>query len=156
MDIAAVTLDALDRRLIDSFQRDLPLCPEPYRAMAERLNVSVALVMQRLERLEALGALSRIGAVVAPHKTGWSTLAAMAVHEARLEAVADLVSSYPEVNHNYERQHRLNLWFVVTASSRARVQAVLDEIAEATAIEVLDLPLERAYGIDLGFKPSWS
>lgn len=156
MEIAEVPLDAIDRSLIEAWQRDLPLCPEPYAAMAESLGLSDSLVLERLARLLELGVLSRVGAVIAPHRIGWSTLAAMAVPPARLEAVAERVNGFAEVNHNYERQHRLNLWFVVTAKSRAGVQAVLEEIAAATGIEVLDLPLERPYGIDLGFKPSWS
>jgi siroheme decarboxylase len=154
--IAPARLDDMDRRLIEAFQRDLPLCPEPYAAMAKTLGTTEANLLERLARLEAEGVVSRVGAVVAPHRTGWSTLAAMAVPEGDLDRVAARVSAFPEVNHNYARQHRLNLWFVVTAASRERVEAVLAEIAAATGIEVLDLPLERAYGIDLGFKPSWS
>jgi siroheme decarboxylase len=154
--VTPALLDDLDRRLIETFQRDLPLCPEPYAAMAEALGTTEADLLERLARLEAEGVVSRVGAVVAPHRAGWSTLAAMAVPEAELDRVAAMVSAAPEVNHNYARQHRLNLWFVVTAASRAQVQAVLEEIELATGIEVLDLPLERAYGIDLGFKPSWS
>ena len=156
VDVAPALLDAMDRRLIEAFQRDLPLCPEPYAAMAEALGTTEAEVLERLARLEAEGVVSRVGAVVAPHRTGWSTLAAMAVPADRLDTVAATVSACPEVNHNYAREHRLNLWFVVTAASRARVRAVLDGIEDATGIEVLDLPLERAYGIDLGFKPSWN
>ena len=66
----------------------------------------------------AEGAVSRVGAVVTPHRAGWSTLAAMPVPEEMLEAVAEFVSAFPEVNHNYEREHRLNLWFVVAAADR--------------------------------------
>lgn len=155
-DIHEVPLDAIDRRLIETYQRDLPLCPEPFAAMGEALGVSEADVLERLARLQERGVLSRIGAVVAPHSTGWSTLAAMAVPEERLDEVAGLVSGHAEVNHNYAREHRLNLWFVVTAASREGVAEVLAGIAERSGLEVLDLPLERAYGIDLGFKPSWS
>ena len=43
----------------------------------------------------------------------------MAVPPARLEAVAARVSAEPAVNHNYEREHDLNLWFVVAAPDRA-------------------------------------
>ena len=154
--MAPALLDALDRRLIEAFQRDLPLCPEPYAEMAAALGTTEADVLARLARLEAEGVVSRLGAVIAPHCTGWSTLAAMAVPADRLDAVAATVSARPEVNHNYARQHRLDLWFVVTAESPSRVAAVLAEIEGSTGIEVLDLPLERAYGIDLGFKPSWN
>lgn len=142
---------ALERRLLDEFQRDFPLEPSPYGAIAAHLGVDEADVIERLEALLEDGTISRIGAVVAPHRAGWSTLAAMAVPPAHLAEVAMLVASFPEVNHNYEREHDLNLWFVVAAPSRARVAAVLSEIVYRTSLEVLDLPLIEAYRLDLGF-----
>jgi siroheme decarboxylase len=70
--------------------------------------------------------------------------------------VAALVSSFPEVNHNYEREHDVNLWFVVAASCRARVDGVLAEIEYRTGLAVLDLPLVEAFRLDLGFPLRWS
>jgi siroheme decarboxylase len=154
--IPAAALDALDRRLLDDFQRDFPLHPRPFAALAEQLGVSEAEVLERLGDLQAQGAISRIGAVLTPHRAGWSTLAAMAVPTDEVDEVAELVSSYPEVNHNYEREHELNLWFVVTAPSRERLEAVLGEIETRTRLPVLDLPLLDAYRLDLGFALSWS
>jgi DNA-binding Lrp family transcriptional regulator len=151
-----ITADALDRRLLDEFQRDFPLKPRPFAALAEHLGIGETEVLERLDRLRERGAISRIGAVVTPHRAGWSTLAAMAVPEGELDEVAELVSSYPEVNHNYEREHRLNLWFVVAAPSAEGVAAVLAEIEYLTGLEVIDLPLEEAYRLDLGFPLSWS
>jgi DNA-binding Lrp family transcriptional regulator len=152
----AEALDALDRRLLDHFQRDFPLTPRPFAALAERLDVSEAEVLARLRRLQERGAISRIGAVVTPHRAGWSTLAAMAVPDDELDEVAALVSGYQEVNHNYEREHRNNLWFVVAAPTPNRVTEILAEIEHRTGLEVLDLPLEEAYRLDLGFALSWS
>jgi DNA-binding Lrp family transcriptional regulator len=80
----------------------------------------------------------------------------MMVPVEQLEEVAERVSSYPEVNHNYEREHELNLWFVVTAPSRERVELILQEIEVRTECPVLDLPLLEAYRLDLGFALSWS
>ncbi|MGD9508234.1 MAG: Lrp/AsnC family transcriptional regulator [Geminicoccaceae bacterium] len=107
-----------------------------------------------LRGLVAAGVVSRIGAVVAPHRAGWSTLAAMRVPREMLELVANFVSSFPEVNHNYEREHHLNLWFVVAASARWRVDQVLREIEYRTGLAVLDLPLQEAFRLDLGFRLS--
>ena len=152
----AVAIDALDRRLLDAFQRDFPLTPRPFAALAERLGGSEAEVLERLRRLQEQGAISRLGAVLTPHRAGWSTLAAMRVPEDELEEVAALVNGYAEVNHNYEREHQLNLWFVVTAPSRERVEEVLGEIEARTRLPVLDLPLLEAYRLDLGFALSWS
>ena len=148
--------EPLERALLDDFQRDLPLVPRPFAEIARRLGTDEATVLEILARLQAEGVISRVGAVVAPHRTGWSTLAAMAVPPAHLEEVAALVSSYPEVNHNYEREHRLNLWFVAAASSRDRVEGVLAEIEYRSGLAVLDLPLEEAFRLDLGFPLRWS
>jgi len=149
-------LDRLDRELLDAYQHGFPLVPRPFAAIAAALGVDEATVIARLERLQSEGCVSRVGAVVAPHRTGWSTLAAMAVPEDRMEAVASMVSAYPDVNHNYEREHRLNLWFVVTGPDRAAVEAVLEEIGARAGLDVLDLPMEEAYRLDLGFPLQWT
>ena len=145
-----------EKALLDGFQRDFPLVPRPYAAVAERLGMTEAELLAMLRRLRDAGAVGRVGAVVRPGTVGASTLAAMAVPPERLDAVAALVSARPEVNHNYEREHRYNLWFVVTAASRDRVAAVLREIAAAAGLPVLALPLAREYRIDLGFPLQWS
>ncbi len=149
-----VILNELERRLINEYQKGLPLSPRPYAEMAEHLGCSEEQVMQMLKRLQNLGAISRVGPVFKPKRIGASTLAAMAVPPQRLESVAALISAYPEVNHNYEREHHFNLWFVVTAPDPQRLQQVLDEMSRRTGLEVLDLPLEQQFHIDLGF-PLW-
>ncbi len=149
-DVAA--LDAIDRRLLNEFQRDLPLGERPFAVIGARLGCSETEVIERLETLQQRGFVSRVGAVVAPRRVGDSVLAAMRVPEARLREVADLVNGYCEVNHNYAREHEFNLWFVVVAADGERVQTVLDDIERRTGIAVMALPLERAYHIDLGFR----
>jgi DNA-binding Lrp family transcriptional regulator len=149
-------LDDLDRRLLNDFQQEFPLSPTPYADMARNLGVTEAEVLARLEALKSAGAVSRVGAVVRPNTVGVSTLAAMAVPPEQLEAVAALVNGYTEVNHNYEREHRLNLWFVATAPDAARLQSTLDEIATRTGYEVLSFPLVEDYHIDLGFEMRWN
>ena len=145
-------LTELDRRLLNDFQQDFPLSATPYADMARNLGVTEQEVLARLEALKNAGAVSRVGAVVRPNTVGVSTLAAMAVPPSILESVATIVSGYTEVNHNYEREHLLNLWFVATAPDAARLSAVLDEIAGRTGYEVLSFPLVEDYHIDLGFE----
>lgn len=146
----------LEKDLLDDFQRDFPLVPRPYKAIAERLGCEEETVLDLLCRMIEAGLITRIGPVFAPHRAGASTLAAMAVPAGRLNEVAELVSAYDEVNHNYEREHRINLWFVVCAPTAARVAEVLDEIAVRTGLPVMDLPLEQAFHVDLGFPLQWS
>lgn len=149
-------LSELDRQLLDGFQRGFPLEPRPFEAIAYQLGVDESRVLERLAYLERFGALSRVGAVLRPNRIGASTLAAFAVPPERLEAVAAQVSARPEVNHNYEREHEYNLWFVVTAADRAGVDRVLAELAAQTGLEPLDLPMLEDYFIDLGFSLRWT
>lgn len=149
-------LDALDRRLLDDFQSGIPLAPRPYALMAEQLGVAEAEVIGRLQRLTEAGAVSRVGPVFRPRQVGASTLAAMAVPPERLAEVATLVNGFPEVNHNYEREHDFNLWFVLTAPDQTRLERVLDEIGRRAGLPVLDLPMLAEYHIDLGFPLQWT
>ena len=145
-------LTSLERQLLNDFQRNFPLESRPYEAMANRLGVTEKEVIEALSLLESRGLVSRIGPVFAPHRCGASTLAAMAVPGERIDEVAALVSSYREVNHNYERDHPYNLWFVITAPDREALTRVVTEVSERTGLEVLTLPLEHSYHIDLGFR----
>ncbi len=147
--------DALDRRLLNEFQRGFPLTDRPFAEVARRLGSDEDEVIERLRRLSAEGAVSRVGAIVAPHAVGWSTLAALAVPADRLEEVARIVSDCPEVNHNYEREHRFSLWFVVTAEDEEAVTEVLDDITRRTGLRPLDLPLLEPFHLDLGFALRW-
>lgn len=153
---APQALDAIDRRLLDDFQHGFPLVARPYAVVAERLGIGEGEVIERLARLTDAGAVSRVGGVIRPHAVGHSTLAAMAVPPDALEEVAERVSGYPEVNHNYQREHRLNLWFVVTAADKEEVATVLADIERRTGIAVLDLPMLEDFHIDLGFGLQWS
>ena len=141
----------LELALLNDYQHDFPLDPSPFARIGDALGVGEDEVIETYAGLQGEGKVSRIGAVVAPHTVGASLLAAMAVPSDSLERVAALVSSYPEVNHNYQRDHTFNLWFVVATSSQERLQAVLAEIEFRCGIPVLRLPLERAFHIDLGF-----
>lgn len=138
-------------RLLNDFQRNFPLCPAPFAELAARLGVAESAVLRMLEQLRREGKISRVGAVFAPKRIGASTLVAMAVPPEKLGVVADAVNRFPEVNHNYEREHRYNLWFVVTAGSQGRLQAALAAIELAAGYPMLPLPLIKEYHIDLGF-----
>ena len=84
-------------------------------------------------------------------RAGSSSLVALAVPPEAIEQVAAYINSLPEVNHNYEREHSYNLWFVLTGPSRSHLDAVLLDIRQHTGLEPLDLPMVKPYRIDLGF-----
>lgn len=145
-------LSDLEFRLLNDWQRGFPLASRPYAVLAEHLGCNEVTVLERLASLKERGHVSRVGAVFRPHVLGWSTLAAVACPIERMEEVARVIDSFPEVNHNYEREHDYNLWFVAAAATRERVLEVLVEIHRHTGLKPLDLPMVADYHIDLGFE----
>ena len=148
----AVELDANDKRLLNDVQDRLPLTSRPFLAVGEKLGLSEDEVIRRLRRLQDEGALSRIGPVLNTRALGGErTLAAMAVPPERLEEVAALVSSFDAVSHNYEREHRFNLWFVVSSEDPAEVRRVPTEIEVKTGLPIMELPALAEYFVGVRF-----
>ena len=140
--------------LANAWQRDFPLCECPYETIGRHSGLTEGEVLNYLKDLADRRILSRIGATVRPNTIGASTLAAMAVPEEYLADVAGEISRLDGVNHNYEREHVYNLWFVMTASGKPELAERLRSIGDRFDYPLLDLPLERAYHIDLGFSIS--
>lgn len=145
-------LAPLHKHLLNDYQQDFPLSPTPYRDIAEQLGVTEDEVLAAFQSLSEQQMISRIGPVIAPNSIGSSALVAMAVPEQDLSRVAELVSEYSEVNHNYERENRFNLWFVAVADNEALLQKVIADIENKTGYPVMLLPMLADYFINLGFE----
>ena len=137
--------------VLDGWQRAFPLVPQPFSEIARTAGLSESGLLDGLLELQTAGVLGRVGATIRPNSIGVSMLAAMKVPADRLDEVARIVNAEPGVNHNYEREHDFNLWFVIAAADAARLDGALNRIRSATGLDILELPLERAYYIDLGF-----
>jgi DNA-binding Lrp family transcriptional regulator len=138
--------------LAERWQRGFPLVIRPFEQVARESGLEETEVLQMLQRLVNSGALSRIGPAIRANTIGSSTLAAMRVPGERLDQVAEIVSANEAVNHNYERTHLFNLWFVVTGPERAFVCETLETLSAQTGCGYLDLRIETPYHIDLGFR----
>jgi DNA-binding Lrp family transcriptional regulator len=148
-------LGNLEKRLLNEFQHNFPLVSCPFQKIAEQLDTTEEVIIDTLSMLQKQGIVSRVGAVFRANSIGASTLAAMNVPDEQLEAVAAMISGYSEVNHNYQREHHFNLWFVVTASDEHELNLVLDDIERRSGLSVLYLPMLEDYHIDLGFDLKW-
>ena len=142
----------MHKQLLNDYQQDFPLSPTPYKDIASSLGVTEEDVLLAFDQLADEKFISRIGSVIAPNHIGVSTLVAMAIANEQLQAVADIISSYPEVNHNYERENRFNLWFVLIAQDDEDLQSVIESIENETGFKAMQLPLLADYFINLGFE----
>jgi len=148
-----IALDRTDRRLINRLQRGFPLSSRPYRGVGEDLGIEEADVIQRLRRLLAEGALTRLGAILsAPRMGGQRTLAAVTAPPDRLEEIAQAINHHPEISHNYERTHRYNVWFVVSSEDPKALQRVISEIEAETGLTVTSLPALEEYRVEFYYE----
>ncbi len=141
----------LNERLLNNWQRGFPLINRPFVQVGQAEGATEIEVISTFTDGMQRGAISRIGGVWAPGVGGAALLCAMAVPPERLESVAALVSAHAGVNHNYEREHTLNLWFVITGTGAEPLDEALAAIESETALPVTRLKMVRPYRIDLGF-----
>jgi DNA-binding Lrp family transcriptional regulator len=142
---------SISDNLLNDYQHAFPLVSEPFGDLARHLDSDVETVLERIQALKENGTISRIGPVFKPNTVGVSTLAAICVPPEKLEHYAQIVNRFSQVNHNYEREHEINLWFVLTAADQAELDATIKQIEQQTGHSVLVLPLLKEYHIDLGF-----
>lgn len=153
MTSAETLLTPTDRALINRLQRGLPIVPQPYAAVAAELGLTEADLLARLQRLLDTGILSRFGPMFQIERAGGRfTLAAIAVPPERFEEVAAIVNAFPEVAHNYQRTHALNMWFVVATATPEQCADTLRRIEAATGLPVRDMPKEREFRVRLYFE----
>jgi len=143
-------MDELDRRIVNSLQGGFPLCERPFADMARELGTTEDELLSRLKALLASNVLTRFGPLFDAERLGGAfSLCALSVPREDFERVAAIVNTHPQVAHNYERAHRLNMWFVLAALSRAEIDGAIEEIEAETGYPVLDLPREEEYFVGL-------
>ena len=144
-------IDAIDKSIINAYQDGFPLVSQPYKLIADEFDITEDDVIQRLKQLKESKIISRIGAIITPNTIGVSTLCALAVPVDKLEETARIINSFTEVNHNYQRSHEFNLWFVLAAQNERHLNKTLTMISSQTGMPVINLPLQTAYYLNLGF-----
>ncbi|NOR81328.1 MAG: Lrp/AsnC family transcriptional regulator [Methyloprofundus sp.] len=145
-------LSSLDKQLLNNYQQEFPLSLRPYQTIAEALGVTEEEVLAAYSALAKKDFISRIGPIIQANHIGLSTLIAMAIPDDQLTATANIVSSFAEVNHNYEREHRFNLWFVLIAADEQHLHTTVTGIEVQTGFKTMQLPLLEDYFINLGFQ----
>ena len=143
-------MDERDRAIINALQDGLPVCERPYADVADGLGISEDTLIERIRRLLADGVLSRFGPMYDAERIGGAfSLCAMRVDAVDFDRVSGLVNAFPEVAHNYERDHPFNMWFVLATESPQRIDEVIEEIRACTGYAVFNMPKLQEYYVGL-------
>ena len=138
-----------EKAIINGLQGGFPLTTRPFRDAGGMLGLSEGELIEEIGNLLANGQLSRFGPLWNAELLGGAVcLAAIAVPPVRFDDVADRVNAHPEVSHNYERDHELNMWFVVSAEDPGRIDQVIAEIERETGLSVRAMPKTREFFVE--------
>ena len=143
-------MDTLDRAIINALQGGFPVCERPFAEVAARLGTTEDELIARIDGLLKQGILSRFGPMYHAERLGGAlSLAAMSVPEEDFERTAEIVNAMPEVAHNYQRSHSLNMWFVLATETPQALEAAVARIERDTGYPVYNLPKIREYFLEL-------
>lgn len=146
-------MDELDRRIINELQGGLPISDYPYAEIAARFAITEQELIARIDSLLKRKILSRFGPMYHAERMGGSlSLATMQIPPGDFERVAEIVNTLPEIAHNYERDHRFNMWFVLATETPQAHAEALKKIAHETGYPVYDMPKIKEYFVGLHFK----
>jgi len=145
-------MDNLDRMIINQLQGGFPICAEPFTQVSRDLDIDEGILIGRIEALLAAGIINRFGPMYNVEQMGGHySLVAMRVPDEDVERVAGVINDYPEIAHNYLREHAFNIWFVLAVESPDRKQGLLREIEAATGHTVYDMPKIREFFVGMKF-----
>ena len=146
-------MDELDRTIINHLQGGFPICDFPYAEAAAKLGISETELLSRLEKLLQQGILSRFGPLYHAERLGGAiTLAALRVPPVDFDRIAAIVNHFPEVAHNYAREHEWNMWFVLATETPERIAQVIAAIETQTGLKVYNFPKQAEYYVGLKFE----
>jgi DNA-binding Lrp family transcriptional regulator len=146
-------MDAVDRAIVNQLQGGFPVCERPYAEAASTLGLTEDQLMQRLDILLENGTLTRFGPMYHAERLGGAlTLAAMKIPAQDFVRVTGIVNGFPEVAHNYAREHAFNMWFVLATEAPERIEQVIGEIEEAAGYRVYNMPKLEEFYVGLRFE----
>ena len=135
-------IDDIDLRLIATVQGGLPIAPRPYAAIGERLALSEAEVIERLQVLKTLGLIKRWGVVVRHRRLGYraNAMIVIDVPDASVDEIGARVSRQRCVNLCYRRPRQTpnwpyNLYCMIHGKSRETVLQQWNELRQVCELQ---------------------
>ena len=147
-------MDLTDRKLLNIIQSSFPLVDEPYKDIANQLDIGEEEALRRLANLRKANVVRQISAIFDTRRLGYkTTLIAMVYQPSELHKAALKINKHPGVSHNYAREGSYyNLWFTLAVAPKESLEDTVKDMAQETKSESYRLmPTIRFFKIGVNF-----
>lgn len=135
-----MSMDSLDKAVLNEIQWTFPLVPEPFVVIAQKFGIKEEELTKRLLALKKTGIIRQLSAIFDTRKLGYkSALIAMSIEPEKLDYVANQINKHPGVSHNYERNHEYNLWFTLAVPPGTDLKNEVDKFSKLSGIKKMRL-----------------
>ncbi len=133
----SVILDQIKaNKLAKCIQKAFPIDIYPFRVLANEINSSETQVINQIKHWKKTNLLREISAIMEGSILGYdSALVCGKVPSSKISDVAKIISTHPTVTHNYERNHKYNLWFTIAIPSYMSLHSHLEILQVLTNID---------------------
>ncbi|MDD2399339.1 MAG: Lrp/AsnC family transcriptional regulator [Sulfurovum sp.] len=127
--------------IIKALQNDIQITKEPFKEMADRLNLSYDAFFDLVNELSESGIMRRFATILNHRKAGFAAnaMSVWAVPEDQAEAIGKEIASFSAVSHCYLRPSYpnwpYNLFAMVHAKTQEECDAIIHEIAQETGLK---------------------
>lgn len=142
-------LTKIEKKILASVQKDIPITEHPYLEIAEGLEISEKMLLEKLKGLCDRGIIRRFGATIRHQKSGFAANAMIAwkVDERRVYHVGQKMASFRQVSHCYKRKSNdkwpYNLYTMIHARDEESCLATARKMSEETSVDTYTLLFSR-------------
>ena len=128
-------LSKLDKTIIGFISQDIPLVKEPFRGLAHKLGINEETLLGRIKSYKKSGLMRKFSASLNHRKAGFkhNVMVVWNIPERSVNKAGNLMASFPEVSHCYERKRArrwdYNLYSMIHGRTRKRCLEVIGDIS---------------------------
>lgn len=146
-------LSALDRKIINCIQEDIPLTARPFAVLSQKIGIKERLLLERLRQLKDKGLICRFSGRINHKQLKFkSTLLGLRVPPKRVEEISGKLRNLSEVTHCFLRKGRYNIWTVVIYKNGA-LKKILKDMEKSLGKEnILNLTTQKKFKLKTNLK----
>jgi len=131
-------LSAIDIKIVQELQKNLPLVSRPYQEIATRIGITEEELLDKIRFMKEEGYIRRVGAALRHREVGIAANAmiVLEVPDEECEEVGKVLAAFPEVTHCYQRPTKENWPYSVFAMIHFPTRQECEEMAEKISKEV--------------------